>query len=352
MKMPTSAAEAPVGALTHLVFTDGAWLLLDEAGVIGSGETGESPFEPPARTILAVPGEDVAVHWIALDSEVTPAQAAAAARLALADSVAGPVSQAHVAVGVAEAGLTPVAFVSSELMRDWLAALPAGCEPDAIIPTPMLIAPPNEGFFRRDRGPVSDFRGAAAAWSMEPDLAGALTGDAAVVTIDGPAFEAGLPAILAAPPLDLRQGAFARRRRIILARDRARRIAGLVMALLILTLVVQIANILSYSFAADRLRAEADALVSAAPAGGTDRSPGFSAAASVLFDAVRATPGVEVSRLDYRRDGSLGATIMTGDAASLDALRGRIEAGGLRVEAGNRRSAGGRPAIDLVMRGA
>ena len=48
----------------------------------------------------------------------------------------------------------------------WVAA-----DPDIILPSPFLILPPEEGLVRRDARPVPDYRGQAAAFSAEPELA-------------------------------------------------------------------------------------------------------------------------------------------------------------------------------------
>ena len=354
--MKTSATESAGAAPTLLVFADeggrlGCWLLLD--GDEG-GASGEVAARLPAgwsRAVLVVPGEQVTVHWLELTDGLTQPQAAAAARLMLADAAAQPLADMHVAVGRAERGATPVALVPASCMASWLAAAEAaGIDPDAILPSPMLLASPDTGFVRREVTTVWDYRGPGAAFAMEPDLAEALVGDAPLATIDEAGFAAQLAPVLAAPPLDLRQGPFARRRRWRLEGRRLRRVAALAIALALLSLVVQVATIIGYTFAADRIEAEADALAAAAPATGGDARPGFGASAAVLFEAVRATPNVEISRIDYRSDGSLGATVMLDNPATFTALQARIEAGGLSVEPGERRSAGGRPTADLTVR--
>ena len=335
--MPTSSTDS--GAL--LVFADSA------------GRPGRSlrVDSAAAATILAVPGDQVALHWIDLAPGLTPAQAAAAARLMLADASAEPISTMHVAIGPAENGLTPAAIVPMERMSGWLAeAGAAGLDLDIVVPTPLLLAPPAAGFVGRDLGEVGDYRGPAAAFTLEPELAEALIGDASVEPIDEARFEAQLADVLAAPVLNLRQGAFARRRQWKVEGGRLRRAAILTIAIVVLTLAVQVATILSYTFAADRLEAEADTL--AAPAAGADTRIGFGAAAAVLFEAIRSTPNAELARLEYRPDGSLNATVMMDGPETLAALRARLEASGLAVEAGELRSAGGRPTADLTVRAA
>lgn len=354
--MKTSATESAAEP-TLIVFADeagtlGCWLRLDGGEASASGEVAAGLPADRSRTVLVVPGEQVAVHWLELADGLTEAQAAAAARLLLADASAEPLADMHVAVGRPERGLTPVALAPARLMSGWLdAAQAAGLDPATILPSPLLLAPPATGFVRREVSSIWDYRGAGAAFAMEPDLAACLVGEAPLATIAEPAFEAGLAPVLDAPPLNLRQGAFGRRRRWRLQGPRLRRVAALAIALALLTLTVQVATILSYTFAADRLRAEADeTLAVAAPGDGADRRPGFGAAASILFEAVRATPNVEIARLDYRADGSLAATVMLDNPATFEALRARLEQAGLSVEPGERRSAGGRPTADLTLR--
>jgi general secretion pathway protein L len=216
-------------------------------------------------------------------------------------------------------------------------------DPDLIVPETLLLAPPAEGLVRRGL----DHRGIAAAFSVEPELAGLLVGEAAVEEIGEEAFEAGLAAALADPVLNLRQGPFAKRRQWRIETGRLRRLALLAAALAFVSLVVQIATIMRYSFDADRLEAEAAAL--GGPRAAQDR-PGFGALAPLLFEAVRSTPNVEITRLDYRADGSLGATVAVDNPATLAAFRARAEASGLAVEGGNLTSAGGQPTAELVLR--
>jgi len=317
--MPTSPTDsADSGAL--LRFADGRELIV----VPGTG------------TALAVPGTEVAIHWLELAGDLAPAQAAAAARLMLADASADPLADMHVAVGRPESGRTPVALVPAAAMAEWVTA-----DPDLVIPSNLLLIPPEQGLVRRGL----DHRGRAQAFSAEPELAALLIGEAPVAELDEAAFEAGLPAALAEPVLNLRQGAFARRRQWRIDRGSLRRVALLGGALALVSLVVQFAAIMRYSFAADRLEAEAAALGPVAAS-----RPGFGALAPLLFEAVRSTPNFELTRLEYRADGSLAATVSADSPATLAAFRARAEASGLRVEGGALSGAGGRPSAELVLR--
>ena len=184
------------------------------------------------------------------------------------------------------------------------------------------------------------------------------------VAVDG---EAGLAEALAQAPLDLRQGPFARRRDWRVAPARARRLAVLAAALLLVSLAVQVAAIARYTFAADDAEAETRRVAAAA----LPRSPGladpeaaltqrlaelrgggagFGATAAALFEAVKATPNVELSALAFAPDGTLRTTVQADSPAAIEALRQRVEAGGFAAEAEAPRSGGGRRVADLMVR--
>src|SRR4051812_38878 len=130
--MPTSPTEPAEAGTTLLRFAGGGEALSIEGAGGGSA--------------LAVPGTEVAIHWLDLAGDLTLAQAAAAARLILADASAEPLDRMHVAAGRAENGLTAVALAPAELMRAWLAD---GLDPDLIVPEQLLLPPPAEGLVRR-----------------------------------------------------------------------------------------------------------------------------------------------------------------------------------------------------------
>ena len=316
------------------------WLLIGDDGAIVQGEA-DPPLAADGRTALAVPGEAVAIHWLALDEGLAPAQANAAARLLLADASLTPLAEMHVAVGAAENGRTPVALVPNARMEAWLAAAP---DADPVVPTPFLLPAPGEGFSRRSRGAVADYRAPGAAFAIEPQLEAPLTGGAMIGDIDEEAFEAGLAEALAAPVLNLRQGAFARRRRVRVVEGSWRKLVLYGLVLAALTLAIQIAAILAYTFAADRLENELAAR-------GQNRTPAraanFGPVATLLFEAIRSTPNAELTRLTWLADGRLAATLRIDTPATLAALRARAEASGLRIEGGAAPSGG---VADLVVR--
>jgi general secretion pathway protein L len=346
------------------------WLRLAGGAVAarGPGLDGLPADRSGARIVAVVPGEQVALHWLDLPPGLSPAQAAGAARLMSADASAQPLADLHVAVGETRGAGACVALVPAAAMAEWLGRLQAhGLDPQLMLPETALLAEPEGGLARYDRGGLSLYRGAGEAFAIEPDVAELVLRGRAVALATDEAFEAGLAAAVERPLVDLRQGAFGRRRTPRLEGARVRRLALLALGLVLASLAVQAAAILRYTFAADALEAETRRVAAAAlprHAGVTDASAdlsrrlaelrgggaGYGATAAALFGAVRATPNVSLSALSFSPDGSLRASVQADDPASLAALGGRLEADGFAVERGAPRRGGGRLVQALTVR--
>jgi general secretion pathway protein L len=225
---------------------------------------------------------------------------------------------------------------------------------------------PEEGFTRFDRDDVSLWRGPAAAFALEPDLAELVVENAPVAAIDYEAFEAALPAALERPLVNLRQGPFALRRAWRLQAPRARRLLILALALALVTLVLHIAQIAAYTLAADRAEAETRSIAATA----LSRSPGsagagdlgrrlaelrgggvgFGAILSAVFAAVQAVPGVELSSFAFTGDGSVRLSARGDTPAALADMSQRIEAAGFAVDRMPPRVMAGRQTQDMTVR--
>ena len=347
------------------------WLRLDDGAVAerGPGAGGLPAGGGARKTVAVVPGEQVTLQWIDLPPGLAPAQAQAAARMLAAETSIQPPADTHLAIG-REAGGTGrcIALVPAAAMAGWTATLrEAGVEPDHIVPETLLLPVPEEGFARFDRGEIALYRGAEAAFAAEPELAELLVDGAPVAEIDADAFEASLAGAVERPLVDLRQGAFGRRREWRLQSGRLRRLAVLAAGLLVATLALQIAQIVSYSLAAARAEDETMRIAQAAmprtgvvgdPAAALERrlarlrggGVGFTTIAAAAFAAVRSTPNVELSALAFSPDGTLGVTAQGDNAASLADLARRIEAAGFAVEAAPPRGAAGRQLQEMKVR--
>jgi general secretion pathway protein L len=346
------------------------WIRIADGAIAGRGagiDGAEAHRSAPA--VAVAPGEAVTLRWLELPAGLSPAQAAGAARLTVAELSAQPVAELHVAVGPDQGeGRRCVGLVPLESMTGWLDGLEgAGFDAERIIPETLLLPAPEDGLSTWDSGLLRLYRGRSEAFAAEPELGDLLLAGRSAVPIDPETFAAGLAEALDQAPLDLRQGPFGRRRDWRVAPARARRLAVLTAALLLISLAVQVALIARYIFAADSAEAETRRIASAA----LPRSPalaepqaaltrrlaelrgggaGFSATAGVLFEAVQATPNIELTALAFAPDGLLRATVQADSPAAIEALRQRVEASGFAAEAGAPRSGGARRVADMTVR--
>ncbi|HEX8571566.1 MAG TPA: type II secretion system protein GspL [Allosphingosinicella sp.] len=347
------------------------WLRLAAGEVVarGGGLEGSEAYRS-APVVAVAPGDEVTLRWLDLPGGLSAAQAAGAARLMAADFSAQPVDQLHVAAGreAGENGTRCVGLVPLETMRTWLAsAEAAGFDPDRIVPETLLLPAPEEGFATSDAGELRLYRGREEAFAAEPELGDLLLAGRPAAAVEPEAFEAGLAEALEQAPLDLRQGPFSRRRDWRVAPARVRRLALLAAALILVSLAVQVVAIARYGFAADAAEAEARRVAAAAlprNAGIADPEAelsrrlaelrgggaGFGATVGALFEAVKATPNIELTALAFAPDGILRATAQADSPAAIEALRQRVEASGFAAEAGAPRTGGGRRVADLTVR--
>jgi general secretion pathway protein L len=327
-----------------------------EAGVVTARGDAETPLpaDLPERVVAIAPAEAMTIHVAELGALATQ-QARAAARLLVAETSVSPIETQHVAVGDADGADRSVAVIGNGRIAAWLESLQAhGIDPDAILPAALLLPRPESGFVRAAIGAETVLRGRSAAFAQEAGLTDLLVGDDPVEDVDP---EPLVLAALDAPELDLRQGEFAKRRRFRIDWPLVRRLAVLGGAIAAVTLLIAIVQTVRYGLAADRLDAEAQAVARTAVAdAGPDAAAslqaklaarrgaglGFSATAGAVLAAIQAVPNVELSSLTFDADGLLRATVLAPGAAEAEALRARIRAVGLSVEATPFTSEGGR----------
>jgi general secretion pathway protein L len=315
------------------------WQRRDGARIIAQG-SGLPPADPSVPLIVAVPGEAVALHWLDLP-ELAPAQAAAAARLMLGDSLAE--ADPHIAVA-AGAGLRPVAVVARAAMAGWLAELAsAGLTPAALVPEPLLLPAPAAGFAVLETGERIVARSANAGFAAEADLAAALMGDApttaAMFTPTDPL------------PLNLLSGDYAPVSRWQPPPGLARRLGLLAATLAGLWLAGDVAAWVAARRAASAAMAETQAVAGTLlPAGADDplaaltalarqrgADGGLGALAGPVVEAIAARPGAALASLRYTPPGGLVAGV-AGGAGEAQALAETLSAQGLAASAGQTRA--------------
>ena len=354
--------------MTTLLFLpgDGAdWRWLRFAQGVPAGE-GQGVPDGDDPVVAVAPAEDVTLHWADLPSR-SLAQAAAAARILVAEASATPISDLHVAVGGEEGAGRPVAVVAAERMRAWLASLAAiGVDPDAVVPAPLLVPGPAAGFVRADIAGRSLVRGTTSGFADEVGLTELVTGGVPPDRLDRDAVDIALAAAVASPPLDLRQGPFARRRRFAIDWRLIRRLAALAGVALLLTLAIDLVRIVRLNLAADAAEAQADALARTGLARGatvTDparqlderlaglRGPGrgFSSTAAAAFAAVRTQEGAELTAMTFEPTGDLRLSLATATEAGPTDIKRALEAAGFGVTASTFTSANGRVSGEMTV---
>lgn len=338
------------------------WQRLDEAGGAGEGvPDGDDPI------VAVAPAEAVSLHWAELPSR-SPAQATAAARLLAAEASAAPSTELHVAVGADDEAERSFGVVGAAAMARWMAMLAeAGIDPVAVVPAPMLLPRPDEGYVRAEIGGRGVVRGRTSGFADEARLTEIVTGDSPPVQLDRGALDAALAAAAAAIPLDLRQGPFARRRRFAVDWRLVRRLGWLTLAILGVTASIQLVRLAKYSFAADATEARADALAATGlPRGETIADPdrqlaerltrtrgpglGFTTTVAAAFAAIRAVPGTEVTGIDFTDTGALRLSLATEREALATDVQRALERAGFAVSASTFTNAGGRITGEMTVR--
>ncbi|SFP74405.1 type II secretion system protein GspL [Sphingomonas rubra] len=356
---------------TLLFLPDGAddadfrWMRFGEGGLLARGAGVPAGDDP---VVAVVPAEAVALHWAELPAR-SPAQATAAARLLAAEASAAPVGELHVAVGAQEEGATerPIGVVGAGAMAGWLAMLArAGVDPVAVVPAPMLLPRPEQGYVRAEIAGRGVVRGRTSGFADEARLTELVTADSPPVPLNRGALDAALVAAAAGPALDLRQGPFARRRGFAIDWPLVRRLAVLALAILAVTLAISLVRLAKYSFAADATEQRADALAATGlPRGETITDPdrqlaerlgrtrgpglGFTTTAAAVYAAVRSVPGTEVTAMDFTPDGAMRVTVSAErEALATDLLRA-FQRAGLAARASTFTTGGGRVTGELTV---
>lgn len=322
----------------------------DSDVVAASGWNGEDAGGP---VMALVPVGLTAIAWREFTG-LSAAQALGAARLEQAGCSIGADDSVHVVAAEAcvdgDRVTAMTVTIGNHVLAGGLALLQRqGIEPDVVIPTALLVPPPDDGALVIRLGSEGWIRADRLAIPDEQPLTDILLGPRAVVAVDESAAEAALCRAFAAPSLNLRSGKFARRRRFRVAPVEVRLIVGLGMTLLLVTLAIALAYLARYHFTArayDDRAAEAlatadlpvdlvagetrlDARLLAQP--GTSR--GVTGVAAALFTAVRAVPDARIARMSRNPDGSVTTALDGTNNAALMTIAAALQRAGYVVSA-------------------
>lgn len=334
------------GTLVLMLGDTPRWLRTDGETVVARGEGAVIADAGDERVVAVVPAGDVTIHHAELAGLSEP-QAAAAARLMIAEQTVSPADILHIAVGRDNgAGERPVVAIDRARMELRLAeAALLGADPDAVLAAPMLLARPEFGFVKADLGTESIVRGRDSAFADDAVLTPLLTGGS-VAALDKVTLEAGIAAAVADPEVDLRQGMFAKKHRWAIDWAMLRLIGWLALALALVTLVLAIVNLVRLNNAASRIEAANIATARAAlPPGTTINAPliqlnerlaalrgpggGLLPMAAAVTAAVNATPNVQLATMIFDGGGTLRVTVRAPSPADLAAFDARLATTGL-----------------------
>ncbi|WP_028965339.1 type II secretion system protein GspL [Sphingomonas phyllosphaerae] len=342
------------------------WRIRDDA-VEREGE-GMPEVTAEDRVVAVAPADAVTLHWATLPAR-SPAQALAAARVVVSDATAEPAHDLHVAVGRERDGERAIAVVAPARMAAWLAALArGGVDPAAVVPAPLLLPEPEEGYVRADLGGQVVARGRTTGWADEPVLTGLVTRGETPRLLDRAALRAAAIEAVAEPVIDLRQGAFARRRRRT-AIDWAlvRRLAVLAGLILLATLAIDVVRIMRYSFGADAIEQRAATIARQGLPRGTGegdetrmlgerlsalRGPGqgFTRTAAAVYAIVEAVPDTEITALQFEPNGALRISLSLAGEAQANTVKSRLADAGFTVESSVFQQSAGRLTGDMTVR--
>ncbi|MDF8332712.1 type II secretion system protein GspL [Novosphingobium cyanobacteriorum] len=319
-------------------------------GALWSMEEGDLPPAVEGPATVLVPAALSPVLDRPMPGLPVP-QALAAARLAESERQLGGQAP-HVAVAADGVRLL-VARVAPVDMDAWLAACAAAGLPDAALVPAALVLPrpdagPGAGTMLADLAGQHLARTPDAAFAAEDALLAALTDAGAAQTLDDAALAARLAAVQAAPPLDLRQGVYARARVSFLALPDWRSLARMAACAALLALAVLLVWIVRWNHEASRQEALALAAVQVRFPTVTDvdsaervvaaelvrrgtGASGFGAPTAALLDGLRGAPGVALRDLGYAADGTLRFTAAAPRPEDINAVLVALQQAGWKV---------------------
>lgn len=332
-------------------------------------------FSPPtparsddaAPVVALIPAADTVIRVLDMGS-MTAAQAEAAARYRAAElSIGGDLFVGVRAMPGGETTHVLCATIARTRLSEHLAELALrGLDPDIIIPVGLLLPQSDQ--------PVSATFGDLGASRlgdlvMPPDepLSMMLLGDTTPEPLDQQARDAAMLAVLADPPINLRQGEFARRTPLFaLGPGQGRPLALLAAALVLVSLAIPLIEITQHYLGADMAERRALAAAQRLVPQATDAAQAEqmldsklaargigNAMASVplsgLLSAMQPVAGVTLRQADYRPGGLIAAMIAAPRVEEINAVLIALQNKGYTVTAASRSDATGQAVADITV---
>jgi len=371
-----SARDALVVTLPEDAQAQPLWMRVIDGAMVKGGAGAEwlpacglSELPKDCTVMLVPPAGLTALHWIS-HPDMPARQGRAAARIEALSASIGPADALLAAANENDDAERPhvVAVASRADMQHWLLwAQHHGLDPDMVVPAPLLLPEPDEGYVAGAVGGARVLRGPDGALADDEALAAALAGSAGVKLLPAEAVNRTVIAALDAPPLNLRQGDFAKRARRSLDKQWLTRVAVWIGGILLVSLLISLIGIIRMNVAASSLDSESVALaqkllpgVDSAEQAETDldarlaqRGAGpyiFSGPLAGVFTAMQANPNVTLTRVSRQADGLMSATLSGPRPEDVNAVLVALQEAGFTITATSSQAPGGQTLVDITVR--
>lgn len=361
--LPQSAERAPM----WMRVVDNA-VVQRGAGVDWLAACGLREWPADAPVMLVVPVEAAAYHWIAMP-DLPVRQSRAAARLAALDASIGQPETLIAATDQQDdpAAAHLIAVAARSDMQHWLLwAQHHGIDPDTVIPSALVLPSPAAGFVRGQIGHDLVLRSADTVLPADDPLATLLTEHADIVGLSDQDVTDALVSALNVPPVNLRQGDFAKRTRTTIDTRQLARIAMWCGVIALISLLIAVIMIVKLNADASRLDEESVTIARKVLPNANDAEAveqdinsrlsasgngayGFSGSTAGLMAAMRVAPGVSLTILDRAADGTVKATLAAPKADDINMVLLALQASGFTITATSSSDPSGRVLADITV---
>lgn len=321
------------------------------------------------KVMLVPPASLTALHWIS-NPDMPPRQGRAAARIAALSASIGSSETLTAAANENDDPARPhiVAVAARADMQHWLLwGQRHGIDPDLVVPAPLLLPEPEDGYVGGTVGGQSLLRGSAMALPAGDPLSDAIVGDARITPLSADIVNRAAIAALDTPPINLRQGDFAKRVRRSIDRQALTRMAVWIGFIALASLLISLIVLARYSMAAGSLDADSVARAEKILPGVTDATDaqvrldarlaergggiyGFTGPLAGLFTAMQATPNVNLTKLSRTADGLLSAQLAAARVEDINIVLTALQNAGFTITATSQQDPGGRTLADITVR--
>jgi general secretion pathway protein L len=330
-------------------------------------EHGEEKESGIGDVMLVLPPHATTLHWIACPG-MTKRQGAAAARLMALEASIGEADQLHAVVAANDDPEAPhvVAITSQSAMTHWTEWVKEhGVNQASFVPSALLVPAPEIGFARALVGPAEVVRGADTAFEGDEIAATLIIGDAPVTRVPADTIDDALLFALDEPPLDLRQGRFARRSPKMFDAARLKRIGLLIGLIALCGLLVSLITIIRLNAESSRLDSQTVALAQTIEPSISDPQTaearmtallaarggrgGFTGMMAGLMTAMQANPNVVMTNVSQGGEGSLRVQLAATRAEEINDVLIAFQEAGWRISANAVQQRGPRLIADIMV---